>query len=574
MIQVKIEGNDGINEFLEEELSNLNEVLEKSITAIAGSSVIKDNDIIFLPISTFVDVSNPTKDEVLTVANGLTNVKLYSNGTENEPDTTSLFVWYIGTDGKVLILKTPSSAITHIEILPDTLDTYEGVIEVGLWPLFGNAGSGIVYTSTKGYLKNDLGEYIPLAYNPTELPSIINDFIAKFVCLGDVTITCISTELFLKDNIGGITPYVSGDIIPAGEYIIYGKEVDNIRFNNDSFDSVNIIRNSKQTDATDMFFDLTTLRIFEAEPTTFGNVTNFTYAWSYCNSLIAFPMIDTSKGTNFEYTWEWCETIKEFPLIDTSNGTNFRATWSFCYLLESFPLLDVSKATAFYKTWSWCSSLTSFPMMDTSNVLDFYQAWNNCINLTSFPLIDTSNGTILKYAWYGCSSLTSFPFIDTSSCTSFYGAWDGCSSLTSFPLLDSSNVTSFRNTWSKCSSLISFPLIDTSNGYDFTTAWSNCSSLISFPVLNLSKGQYFQHTWGRCTSLTKLPLLDFTTGTNISYAFYYCTGLVCIDGIINDGLNTPTNTAMFTGCDALLRPNLTEQADIENGIDWINDTEC
>ena len=125
-----------------------------------------------------------------------------------------------------------------------------------------------------------------------------------------------------------------------------------------------------------------------------------------------------------------------------------------------------------------------------------------------------------------------------------------------------------------CSSLTNFPLIDTSNVTNFSYAWYYCSSLTGFPLIDTSSGTNFSGVWSDCNNLTSLPVLDFTNATNISYCLRGCTSLTCIEAIINDGLNNPDSVSVFLDCDALLRPNLTEQADIENGIDWINDTEC
>ena len=302
-------------------------------------------------------------------------------------------------------------------------------------------------------------------------PSIDYDFVADFTTIDDSKITCNSTELNIRnEDTLLVSVYTSGDIIPAGNHKIYGKEVDNVKFGElgtesssghgfteqmyDVFNNITVIRNVLQTNATDMFFSLTTLVNFNADPETFGNVTNFSYAWRNCNSLTSFPLIDTSSGTSI------------------------------------------------YSTWANCNSLTSFPLIDTSNITTFDQCWGGCSSLTSFPLIDTSSGTDFSWCWYGCNSLTSFPLIDTSS------------------------------------------------------------------------GTDFSYTWYECSSLTSFPLIDFTNATNISYAWKNCTSLTCIEAIINDGLNNPDSIDTFLDCDALLRPDLTEQADIENGINWVNDTEC
>ena len=148
-------------------------------------------------------------------------------------------------------------------------------------------------------------------------------------------------------------------------------------------------------------------------------VTDFSYAWEDC-PLSSFKSINTSSGTSFNQAW-YGNKFAYFPLIDTSNasGSNLNYAWTWCNLLKSFPLINTSNLTSLVGTWKSCNSLSSFPLINTSNVNNFESTWLDCRSLNSFPLIDTSNGTNFRYTWYGCKSLSAshFPNLDMSKMT-------------------------------------------------------------------------------------------------------------------------------------------------------------
>ena len=274
------------------------------------------------------------------------------------------------------------------------------------------------------YVKSLTGAYTVMNNGKPVVPND-HDFISMFTCTGDVRITFTGTSMKLDGN-----AYTSNTFIPAGTYILEGMDITTVVYADINFTSIHIERNSKQTNASNMFRNLTNLTTLTAEPDTFGSVTNMYFAWGRCRLLTTFPLIDTSSVTSMLGAWDDCTSLTSFPLIDTSNVTNM---WS---------------------TWHACSSLTSFPAIDTSNVTTMSSTWNICSSLTSFPAIDTSNVTIMSNTWNTCSSLTSFPAIDTSNVTSMYATWNACSSLTSFPLVDFTKVTSTYITFSDCTSLV------------------------------------------------------------------------------------------------------------------------
>ena len=98
----------------------------------------------------------------------------------------------------------------------------------------------------------------------------------------------------------------------------------------DVFTKIHIERNDKQTDADRMFYVLTKLTTFTANPNTFGNVTDMDYTWFTCNSLTSFPKIDTSKVTYMDCPWSDCSALTSFPAIDISKVTKLWRSWYNC----------------------------------------------------------------------------------------------------------------------------------------------------------------------------------------------------------------------------------------------------
>ena len=121
----------------------------------------------------------------------------------------------------------------------------------------------------------------------------------------------------------------------------------------------------------------------------FENVTNFNSAWTNCQSLTSFPLLDTSSVTSFRFAWLSCTSLTSFPLIDTSSGTDFTYAWSFCSSLTSFPLINTSSSTSFQQTWDNCSSLTSFPANAfDDNIASNYSRSFEDTNLTTQSIDD------------------------------------------------------------------------------------------------------------------------------------------------------------------------------------------
>ena len=298
---------------------------------------------------------------------------------------------------------------------------------------------------------------------------------------------------------------------------------------------------SAATTLEEAFYNCSSITSFPNVSTQTQNVTNFRNAWRGCNSLTAFPAIDTSSGTNFDDAWRTCQNLLEFPSINTSEGTSFQNTWNGCTALGTpaglpdFPTLNLSKALNVTGAWENCANLTEFPVIDMPLATSFIRTWISCTGLTQFPLINTSSGTDFRSTWSNCTNLLAFPAIDTSQATTLDSTWFQCNALVNFAAINTSSCTNFKSTWRNCFALNPMPQIDTSQAVAMAGAWQNCNSLVDFPQLNFTNvtgtptdlanlGTGFGFTWFSCNNLTNFPAnrFDSTTCTRFNSAFSDC----------------------------------------------------
>ena len=529
-----------------------------------------------------------------------------------------------GTEGKITPLLIKEAIEEKLKrfivatIPANTLDTRGDKVDVvngkiididGMKLLYGD---GVVYV-----IKDDV--YTPLHLVKERV--ITENFYTTFTITGDAKVSF--TGGTMSTRVDGVEkPYVSKTILSAGTYEMFGDNIDNVAFLNNVFTKIHIERNSDQTAANNMFANLNKLVDFTANPNSFSTVKRLYNTWRACTGLTSFPVINLSQATILYFTWFACSKLKTFPFIDTSSNKSLVYTWYGCYALKEFPKLDTSKVTNFTATWRNCIGLTSFPSISTGSGTTMSAAWNGCKKLKTFPFIDTSKVTNMNATWINCSSLISFPTIDTYKVTNISSCWDGCLSLANFPKLLLTNVKDAVYSWRKCVALISFPAIDLPNATKITGAWFNCTSLTSFPMIDLEKANDLSYAWQGCTSITSFPQLNLNTATILLSTWKYCkslltfpsidlskvlvlqntwfacskmktfpilnltsatnttamlsynSNLICIAGIINDGVKADLNAGMFTSTNKLQRPTAAEQNTILNGNTWINDTPC
>ena len=179
------------------------------------------------------------------------------------------------------------------------------------------------------------------------------------------------------------------------------------------------------------------------------NITNMSYMFDECSSLISLPDIskwNTSNVTDMSYMFYECSYLSSLPDIsqwNTSNITNISYMFADCSLLSSLP--DISK-------WN------------TSKVTNMSGMFDECSSLISLPDIskwNTSNVINMNYMFADCSKLSSLPDIskwNTSKVINMSGMFDVCSSLLYLPDIskwNTSNVINMSWMFSNCSSLSS-----------------------------------------------------------------------------------------------------------------------
>ena len=153
------------------------------------------------------------------------------------------------------------------------------------------------------------------------------------------------------------------------------------------------------------------------------------------------------------YLFSYCYSLTAAPLFDTSKVTDMNGMFSHCYSLTNVPLFDTSKVTSMNSMFNCCASLTAVPLFDTSNVTNMGDMFSSCYSLTNVPLFNTSKVTSMNSMFSNCSSLTAVPLFDTSKASYAYGMFSHCTSLTTVPKFDMRNVTNMSNIFSNCSSL-------------------------------------------------------------------------------------------------------------------------
>ena len=203
-------------------------------------------------------------------------------------------------------------------------------------------------------------------------------------------------------------------------------------------------------------------------------------------------------------------TVETVPfLLDTSQVTNMSYMFRGCASLMSAPDMDTRNVTSMSYMFQNCAALMSVPDMDTSNVTSMSYMFQNCAALTSAPDMDTSNVTSMSYMFYGCAALTSAPDMDTRNVTNMSYMFRGCASLTVAPDMDTSNVTNMPFMFYGCAALTSAPDMDTSNVTDMYRMFYNCAALTDGNVRCIGK-KIGVDTGGMITGsgLTRLPFYD------------------------------------------------------------------
>lgn len=103
----------------------------------------------------------------------------------------------------------------------------------------------------------------------------------------------------------------------------------------------------------------------------FEGVTNMSYMFSNCNSLLRIPLIPTSKVTDMSYMFDYCYNLQTIPALDTSKLESLYYTFRHCDNLTTIPQIDTSKVSNLQYTFNYCKKLQSLPAFDASSFNQF-----------------------------------------------------------------------------------------------------------------------------------------------------------------------------------------------------------
>ena len=304
-----------------------------------------------------------------------------------------------------------------------------------------------------------------------------------------------------------------------------------------------------------------------------SNVTNMSYMFYYCHSLIELDIrsFDTSNVTNMSYMFYYCNSLTALDVssFDTSNVTDMSYMFNHCSSLTKLDSsnFDTSKVTNMSWMFEDCRSLTELDVsnFDTSNVTDMEGMFYNCRSLTELDVsnFDTSKVTNMASMFFGCSSLTALDVsgFDTSTAIHIRQMFSGCSGLTELDVsnFNTSKVTNMRYMFQDCRSLTELDVsnFDTSNVTNMEMMFSDCNSLTELDLSNFdtSKVTNMEGMFQDCSSITSLDLSNFDTSnvTNMEDMFWGCNSLTELDLSNFDTSNVTDMNYMFSSCSSLTK---------------------
>lgn len=314
-------------------------------------------------------------------------------------------------------------------------------------------------------------------------------------------------------------------------------------------ESVTILNLGSQNTISYLFSNCASLRNVVISAST-SLITNTSFMFTGCNSLLSAPLFDTSNVTTMASMFVNCYSLTSVPLYNTSNVTDMSSMFSGCASLSSVPLLDMGKVTTLLSTFSGCSSLSSLPVFNLSNVTSMSSTFLTCYSLTSIPLFDTSKVTDMTNTFSGCRSITTVPLLNTASVTLLSGTFQNCVSLTSVPLLNTSSATTMFNMFNNCTMLTSVPLFNTANVTNMGGIFTNCYSMLTVPLFDMTNVLNCSSMFINCYSLTTVPLFNTANATSMGSMFATCYSLTTVP-LLNTAKNVTFNN-FFNTCNSLV----------------------
>ena len=194
------------------------------------------------------------------------------------------------------------------------------------------------------------------------------------------------------------------------------------------------------------------------------------------NNILVIKLTGIDNITNASYMFYKCSSLISLPDISEWNTSN------------------VSEMSCIFCSCSSLSSLPDISNWNTSNVITMNCMFSGCSSLKSLPDIskwNTSKLNNIGYIFRECSSLKSLPDIskwNTSKIVYLCGLFNGCTSLLSLPDIskwNTHNVSYIQKMFKGCSSLTSLPDIsnwDITNVKNMNDMFTDCSTSIIIPT--------------------------------------------------------------------------------------------
>jgi surface protein len=221
-----------------------------------------------------------------------------------------------------------------------------------------------------------------------------------------------------------------------------------------------------------------------------GSLTSFSGVFSSLFGLKAVNITASTTGiTNTSYMFSSCISLISVNLFNTSNVLNAVQMFYGCTNLEQVPNFNLSKATTVSNMFNACNNLKTVPAFDMRLVTDFSGMFINCLNLTEIGLIDTRSGTNFATFAQTCPKLRTIANLDMSKATSVGNGFQGCTSLDNFPAITIGAANcNLGSLFLNNSTLKKVGNIDVSKATTFSNFFTGGHSLRNLPPLNLNSG--------------------------------------------------------------------------------------
>ena len=118
---------------------------------------------------------------------------------------------------------------------------------------------------------------------------------------------------------------------------------------------------------------------------------------TYKDRIVYLPKIDTSGVTDMSYMFNECYSLVSIPLLNTQNVTDMNSMFNYCYSLVSILLLNTQNVTDMNSMFGFCPALVSIPQLNTQNVTDMNSMFNYCYSITTANLEKLTKDCQLEY---------------------------------------------------------------------------------------------------------------------------------------------------------------------------------